>query len=91
MPRREHWRLQAVQRRETLKRDGFRCRKCGRAGRLEADHVVPLWRNGSNGLDNMQALCRACHIRKTKDEALERYGHPERIAQRRLFDGFLDL
>ena len=28
-------------------RDGWRCRVCGRAGRLECDHVVPLHRGGA--------------------------------------------
>ena len=56
----------------------------------EGDHVIPLWRNGSNGLDNMQTLCVTCHIRKTRTEAMQRYGHPERVAVRNLFNGFLD-
>ena len=33
-------------RRTVFERDGWRCRKCGRAGRLEVDHVVPLKRGG---------------------------------------------
>ena len=52
-----------------LERDGYRCRSCGRAGRLEADHVVPLERGGAPWeLDNVQTLCRGCHIRKTRAE-----------------------
>ena len=52
-------------------RDGWRCVKCGRAGRLECDHVIPLQRDPKqdpydpNGL---QTLCRACHIEKTRRE-----------------------
>ena len=94
MPRREHWRLhwrkQAALRTVTLERDGYRCRKCGRAGRLEADHVVPLWRGGSHELHNMQALCVGCHVAKTQAEAMQRHGHENRVAMRRQFDGFLD-
>ena len=30
-----------VVRRFILKRDGYRCRACGKAGRLEVDHIVP--------------------------------------------------
>ena len=50
-------------------RDGWRCRQCGRAGRMEVDHVVPLDRGGDPwALDNLQALCRACHVHKTAGE-----------------------
>ena len=47
-------------------RDGWRCRNCGRAGRLECDHVVPL-RDGGDPWDksNLQTLCRPCHIEKS--------------------------
>ena len=70
---RQHLRLDrrrwAVVRRRVLDRDGWRCRKCGRAGRLEADHVIPLHRGGAAyDLDNLQALCRLCHFAKTGRE-----------------------
>ena len=56
-------------RRAVLERDKFRCRSCGRSSRLEADHVVPLERGGDPwAMDNLQALCRACHIAKTRSE-----------------------
>jgi len=54
-----------------LERDGYRCRECGKAGRLEADHVQPLDKGGADDPDNMQALCVRCHIEKTR---AERYG-----------------
>ena len=56
-------------RREVFRRDAYRCRKCGRAGRLEADHIRPLNRGGA-ALDpeNCQSLCRECHFRKTGAE-----------------------
>ena len=58
-------------RRRVLIRDGYRCQSCGLPGRLEVDHVQPLKRGGSMySLDNLQALCRACHIRKTAGENL---------------------
>ena len=44
----------------TLRRDGYRCVACGvvdKTGRsLDADHVLPLERGGSNDLENMQTL-----------------------------------
>ena len=71
-------------RRAVLERDGWRCRKCGRAGRLEVDHVVPLKRGGDPlALDNLQALCRACHIEKTRREN-RRPPTPAEAAWRRL-------
>ena len=50
-------------------RDGWRCRICGRAGKLEADHIVPLHRGGeAYSLANGQTLCRSCHIQKSRLE-----------------------
>jgi 5-methylcytosine-specific restriction protein A len=31
----------------------------------EVDHIVPLSEGGNNSLDNLQALCKSCHSRKT--------------------------
>ena len=56
-------------RRAVFERDGWRCVQCGKAGRLEVDHVVPLKRGGDPwALNNLQTLCRACHIAKTRSE-----------------------
>ena len=52
-----------------FERDGWRCVQCRKSGRLECDHVVPLSRNGEPyETDNLQTLCRGCHIRKTRKE-----------------------
>jgi len=55
---------------KVFERDGWRCRRCSRAGRLECDHVVPL-REGGDPWDmtNLQALCRRCHAAKSAREA----------------------
>ena len=66
--RRTHNREWARIRRQVLDRDGWRCRACGRPGRLEVDHVLPLERGGTNDLSNLQTLCPGCHIRKTRTE-----------------------
>ena len=50
-----------VIRRRALDRDGWRCRDCGKAGRLEVHHVSPLVRGGSNALENLRTLCVGCH------------------------------
>ena len=44
-------------------RDGRRCRKCKKAGRLEAHHVVQLAQGGTNDMGNLMTLCRDCHMR----------------------------
>lgn len=63
---RRAWELVRVQ---VFNRDKWRCRKCGKAGRLECDHIQPL-NEGGDPLDpgNLQSLCRDCHFRKTGRE-----------------------
>ena len=63
-----HW--DAV-RRAVFARDGFRCVECGRAGRLECDHVTPLQREPGQDpydINGLQSLCRSCHLEKTRRE-----------------------
>lgn len=56
-------------RREVFERDGWRCMDCGRSGRLECDHVVPLSRGGDPwAMSNLATRCRSCHIAKTRGE-----------------------
>lgn len=47
---------------EMKERDGWRCTKCGKVGRLEVHHVVGLADGGENVPDNLVTLCRGCHI-----------------------------
>ena len=70
-----HARLNAARwksvRRKVIGRDGWRCRKCGKAGRLEVDHVRPMQRDPDQdpySLAGLQTLCRGCHIEKTRHE-----------------------
>ena len=66
----------AALRRAAFKRDGYRCRCCGKPGRLEADHIKPLHKGGAvYDIRNVQALCRRCHLDKT---ARENRKDPER-------------
>ena len=61
----------AAVRRFVFERDGWRCVECGRAGRLECDHIVPMQREpGQNPWDinGLQTLCRSCHCLKTAAE-----------------------
>ena len=60
-------------------RAGWRCEKCGKSGRLETDHRVPIATTGA-GLagqwdpSNLQTLCRNCHFQKSAKERLLRFG-----------------
>lgn len=52
-----HWREQV------LKRDGYRCVRCGSADGLEAHHIMP-WSKFPDlryNILNGETLCRACH------------------------------
>jgi len=48
-----------------LRRDGFRCRLCGRTAqdgvKLEVDHIIPISRGGKTTYDNLQTLCKECN------------------------------
>lgn len=80
-----HVRRWARVRQAVLNRDGWRCRECGRAGRLEVDHVVPLDKGGDPWAEsNLQCLCRACHIEKTRTE-----NRRERTAAEREWDAMV--
>ena len=46
---------------------GWKCLSCQNIldATYEIDHITPLYKNGSNDLNNLQALCRNCHGKKT--------------------------
>ena len=50
-------------RRAAFTRDKYRCRKCGRPGRLEAHHEPPL-RDGGDLYDlaGIVTMCASCHV-----------------------------
>lgn len=66
---REHDRI----RERILVRDGVACVKCGKGvGRLEVDHIIPLFKGGPEADSNRQLLCESCHRAKTEQEEKER-------------------
>ena len=76
-------------RRTVLERDGWRCKRCGKAGVLEVDHVTPMQHGGAEwDSANLQVLCRGCHIAKTRSENTV-YADPGRDAWRVLIDSRL--
>lgn len=61
---------------QVLKRDSYKCQKCGRSPAthrelfLHVDHIKPFSKGGDNGIDNLQTLCNKCNLGKNNDENL---------------------
>ena len=57
-------------RRHVLERDNRICQGCGaQLGLAEVDHIKPVSQGGAEfDPDNLQTLCRRCHIRKSTTE-----------------------
>lgn len=59
-------------------RDAFgRCLRCGATGRLQKDHIVCLYRGGSDAITNLQPLCNRCNSSKGPCTIDHRVGLPE--------------
>lgn len=50
------------------KKYNYRCLACGKKKKLEVDHIIPLSKNGSASIDNIQPLCRSCNSKKGTNE-----------------------
>lgn len=59
--RSKQWKLARL---DALRRAGWKCEKCGKAGRLEVHHKVRIADGGTDELENLQCLCRKCHFAK---------------------------
>jgi hypothetical protein len=47
-----------------FERDGRKCLKCGGTEFLSVDHIVPVFRGGTNEPSNLQTLCISCNCKK---------------------------
>jgi 5-methylcytosine-specific restriction endonuclease McrA len=45
-----------------------KCEYCLKGKKYDIDHVRPLSNGGTNELNNLQVLCKACHQDKTANE-----------------------
>ena len=52
-------------RRKTMQKDNFTCQKCKIQDKtkktLEVHHILPLYENGKDELNNLITLCNDCH------------------------------
>jgi 5-methylcytosine-specific restriction endonuclease McrA len=53
---------------EILRRDGFRCKICGRGEedgvKLHVDHIIPVSKGGKTEEENLRTLCEDCNLGK---------------------------
>ena len=56
-------------RKQILERDSYLCQPCRERGRVTAaqavDHIKAKANGGTDELENLRAICRACHLDKT--------------------------
>lgn len=43
------------------------CVSCGSVENIQKDHITPIYQGGSDGLENIQPLCRRCNASKGSD------------------------
>ena len=63
-------------------RDGYRCTRCGKAGKLEAHHVHGAGVGDPYEVGHIKTFCRGCHIEHHQLEKMT----PEEIEWRRFRD-----
>jgi hypothetical protein len=59
---------------EMLIHFNYSCAKCGSEGVLK-DHIIPLYKGGLDGINNIQPLCKKCNSSKGSDTTDYRLNH----------------
>jgi hypothetical protein len=59
--------ISPLQKKMVAYNQSWKCKNCNNIldYTYEVDHIIPLYKGGTNHMDNLQALCRNCHGRKT--------------------------
>lgn len=58
---------------DVFKRDNYTCQYCGKVGgKLEADHIIPFSKGGTDDMDNLVTACRKCN-RQKRDKSVEEF------------------
>jgi 5-methylcytosine-specific restriction protein A len=70
---REKRNVSALMKKKVAASQEWKCSKCGKTldETFEVDHIVPLYKGGSNDITNLTALCPNDHRLKTVNERLE--------------------
>lgn len=69
---------------EVFLRDNFTCKYCGKiGGKLEVDHAIPVFRGGTNNLDNLVTSCMNCN-RKKRDKTPQEFDLWRRRSEKHL-------
>ena len=67
-------------RKQILERDSYLCQPCLRTGRptpaAAVDHILAKAKGGTDSLENLEAICRPCHLDKTMREQGRRRKRP---------------
>ena len=58
----------AAMRHKVLRDSGGICAHCKGDGACEVDHIVSRRMGGTNEYENLQALCKQCHAKKSSAE-----------------------
>lgn len=47
-----------------LERDNYTCQECGSIENLHCHHIMSIYEEGDNSVDNLIILCAKCHYKK---------------------------
>lgn len=71
-----------VHQREQVRDEEPFCRHCMAKGRrsptTQVDHIIPLFKGGTNDRSNLQGLCDPCHSAKSARDTGKKPGRPWR-------------